>query len=89
MTPRQLRFTRSFVREYQQLPTTIQAQVDEALRQLAHDPRHPSLRVKKMQPMSRGIFEARVTRGYRMTFAVEGAAFMLRRVGTHDILRTP
>ena len=46
-------------------------------------------RLQKMQPISRGIFEARVTRAYRMTFQVEGADLILRRVGTHDILRTP
>lgn len=53
---------------------------------MATDPRHPSLQVKKMQPKTRGIFEARVTRSFRMTFTLEGEAILLRRVGTHDIL---
>jgi mRNA-degrading endonuclease YafQ of YafQ-DinJ toxin-antitoxin module len=45
--------------------------------------------MKKMQPKQRGIWEARVTQGYRLTFRVDGELITMRRVGTHDLLRTP
>lgn len=82
-------FSRPFVRDYQALPEDLKAEVDKAIRLLLEDSRHPSLQVKKMQPKSRGIFEVRVTQGYRLTFHIDGNTFVLRRVGTHDILRTP
>lgn len=84
-----LLFTKPFVRDYQELPEEIQKEVDKALRLLLDNPRHPSLRTKKMQPKGRGIFEARVTQGYRMTFQVNPPDLVMRRVGTHDILRSP
>lgn len=85
-----LLFTKPFVRDYQDLPEEIQKEVDKALRLLLDNLRHPSLRTKKMQPKSRGVFEARVTQGYRMTFQVDPSAIItMRRVGTHDILRSP
>ena len=82
-------FSKPFVRDFRDLPEHIQVETEKALRLLVQNPRHPSLQVKKMQPKSRGVFEARVTQGYRMTFNLDGAQIVLRRVGTHDILRTP
>ena len=81
--------TESFRRDFQALSPEIQEQVEKALRRMGTDLRHRSLRVKKMQPKARGIFEARVTRSFRMTFTLEGDVVLLRRVGTHDILKTP
>ncbi len=60
--------TESFVRDFRGLPADLQVRVDKALRCLATNQRHPSLRVKKMEPKEIGIFEARVSQGYRMTF---------------------
>jgi len=84
-----LSFSKPFARDYRALPKEIRTAVDEALRRLLDDPRHPSLRVKKMQPRARGIFEGRVSRGYRFTFEVQGDVYLLRRVGAHDVLRSP
>jgi len=86
---RRLVFSKPFVRDYQALPDEIKAAVDKALGLLLANTRHPSLQTKKMQPAARGIFEARVTQSYRMTFQVDEANVVLRRVGTHDILKTP
>ncbi|MBI4700412.1 MAG: hypothetical protein HY744_04465 [Deltaproteobacteria bacterium] len=82
-------FARPFVHDYRALSDDIRNAVDKALRLLLESPRHPSLRVKKMQPKSRGIFEARVTQDYRMTFHIDGRNLVMRRVGTHSILRAP
>ena len=37
----------------------------------------------------RDIWEARVTRGYRFTFAIEGDTYIFYRIGPHDIERRP
>jgi len=52
------------------------------------NPRHPSLRMKKMEGFS-SIWEIRVTEGYRLTLQVDGDTYLLRRVGSHDILKRP
>ena len=80
--------TARFRRRYQELPQEIQERVDVQLEVLLQNPRHPSLRSKKMQGTAR-IWELRVTQGYRVTFQVEGDTYVLRNVGTHDILREP
>jgi mRNA-degrading endonuclease RelE of RelBE toxin-antitoxin system len=84
-----LRFLKPFASEYLDLPEAIREQVDKALHLLIANPRHPSLQVKKIQPKTLGIFEARVTKAYRITFELDGSIVLLRRVGTHAILRTP
>lgn len=80
--------TERFRRDYAHLPSHLQDQADRKLQLLLGNPRHPSLHVKKMQGVP-NILELRVTEGYRLTFQTEGDSYLLRRVGTHDILRTP
>jgi hypothetical protein len=36
-----------------------------------------------------GIWEMSVTMSYRITFEIDGERVLLRRIGTHDILRRP
>ncbi len=81
-------FTHSFIRDYQALPEQLQKVVDGKLALLISNPRHPSLCLKKMQD-PRQIWEGRITKGYRFTFQLEGDSCILRRLGTHDILKTP
>lgn len=80
-----LRTLGTFKKDYQGLTKEIQQQVDEALRLLSQNPRHPSLQVKKMKG-TKNIWEGRVTLGYRFTFNWEADLVILRRVGTHDVL---
>jgi mRNA-degrading endonuclease RelE of RelBE toxin-antitoxin system len=81
-------FTYSFIRDYHTLPDQLQKTVDRKLKLFLSNQRHPSLNIKKMQD-PRDIWEGRITKGYRFTFQMEGEVCMLRRLGTHDILRTP
>ncbi len=83
-----LETTSRFDREYARLPQHLRARVDKQLALLLSDPRHRSLRLKKTEGHP-GVWEGRVTRGYRFTFTVEGDVYFLRRVGTHDILKRP
>ncbi len=81
-------FTHSFIRDYQALPNRLQQTVDKKLQLFQENPRQPSLRIKKMQD-PRNIWEGRISRGYRFTFQIEEEDCLLRRLGTHDILKTP
>jgi mRNA interferase RelE/StbE len=80
--------TDSFKKDYQDLPEEIKERTEKATQLLLTNPRHPSLRAKKVQG-TRGIWEASVTLKYRMTFEWEEEVLRLRQVGTYDILKTP
>ena len=81
-------FTHSFIRDYHALPDQLQKTVDKKLKLFLDNQHHPSLNIKKMQD-PRDIWEGRITEGYRFTFQMAGEVCILRRLGTHDILRTP
>jgi mRNA-degrading endonuclease RelE of RelBE toxin-antitoxin system len=81
-------FTAPFKKDYVRLPLSLREQVDKQIRRLIENPRHPSLGVKKMEGCG-DVLEARITRAYRMTFQITGDTYLLRRVGTHDILKNP
>jgi mRNA-degrading endonuclease RelE of RelBE toxin-antitoxin system len=83
-----LYFTESFIRDYRALPDHLQKTVEGKLKLFLSSQRHPSLKIKKMQD-PRDIWEGRITKGYRFTFQMEGEVCILRRLGTHNILRTP
>ena len=70
------------------MPESMQKQIDEQIMRLLDSPKHPSLRIKKMEG-HQTIWEARITGGYRMTFQINGDTYLLRRVGTHSILKKP
>ena len=77
----------TFQKDYRSLPREIQKRFEKAIRLFEENPRHPSLRVKKMEGAA-GIWEARVTQSYRFTFNWEADVVTLRRIGTHDILKS-
>ncbi len=81
-------FTHSFIRDYQALPKQLQKTIDKKLELFLNNQAHPSLNIKKMQD-PRNIWEGSITQGYRFTFQMEGEVCLLRRLGTHDILKTP
>ena len=83
-----LLFTKSFVRDYRRLPQEIQKVVDKQIQTLFSNPNHPSLHLKKMRD-PRDIWEGRVSQSYRFTFQIIRDTYVLRKVGTHDILRKP
>jgi mRNA interferase RelE/StbE len=80
--------TRLFDRDYARLPEDIKDRADKQLALLLTNPRHPSLRQKRVRGTD-GVWEARITRGYRMTLVIAGDTFILRRIGVHDVLRPP
>jgi len=81
-------FTVPFLNDYNGLSARLQEQADKQIDRLIENPNHPSLRAKKMEG-HHSIWEARITKGYRMTFEIKNDTFLLRRIGTHDILKRP
>jgi mRNA-degrading endonuclease YafQ of YafQ-DinJ toxin-antitoxin module len=85
--------TDSFKRDYKRLPAHIQKRTEKALKLLVADFRYPSLRTKKMSgvfdPLGRDLFEASVTKSYRIIFTIVGDSFLVYRIGPHDVLEKP
>ncbi len=85
---REVVFTPRFERLFRNLPKQIRERTYATLALYAENPTHPSLRLKRVKG-SPGIWEISVTMNYRITFQVEGERVLLRRIGTHGILRQP
>jgi mRNA-degrading endonuclease RelE of RelBE toxin-antitoxin system len=81
-------FTETFVRDYRKLPQDIQELTGRQLGPLLSNAKHPSLNLKKMKD-PRDIGEGRITPSYRFTFQIMEDVHVLRKAGTHDVLRNP
>ncbi len=82
--PLKLVLTERFRKSALELGPEIRAKLRKQIGLLVADPRHPSLRVKKIKGTS-SIFEARVDWDYRFTFEFgEKREIILRVVGSHD-----
>ncbi len=84
----QLYRTERFRKDFEQIPRQMQERLFKALQLFASNARHPSLHVKKMEGAP-GIWELRVSDNYRVTFQYVEDGVLLRRIGTHDMLRQP
>lgn len=80
--------TKPFDRDYSALPESVKEWADKQFLILMENPSHPSLRLKKIKDHP-SIWEGRVTKSYRFTFHISGEIYILRRIGTHDVLKTP
>jgi len=80
--------TKPFDKDYDALPEPVKDRADKQFILLLENPNHPSLRLKKIKGPP-DIWEGRITKSYRFTFQISGEMYMLRRIGTHDILKTP
>lgn len=76
-------YSERFRHSYESAPPHIQRAFDRRLELFLRDFRHPSLRAKKYDE-SRGIWQARVTKGWRFYFTIEGDAYHL-----HDMMPHP
>jgi mRNA interferase RelE/StbE len=81
----ELVFTKPFIKDYRKLPKDVQSNVDRKLAFLLQDPRHPSLRVKKVRGYD-DVWEGSVTMNYRFLFRYAEDKYVLLRVGTHNEL---
>ena len=82
-------FTEQFEQAYEKLTTAEKRSVRKALTLLIDNPRHPGLRVKKMEG-GRNIWETRPSKRLRMTFEIAEETIFMRNVGEHDkVLKRP
>lgn len=77
--------TDRFKRDFKKLPEPIKRKTEQALRFLVENPRHPSLHTKRIRG-TKHLWEARVTKNYRIVFAVEEDTYVLYGVGPHEII---
>jgi mRNA interferase RelE/StbE len=78
----QARRTSRFDRDLAGAPPSIQRAFEKQLALLLTNPRHPSLRAKKYDE-ARGIWQARVTRDWRLYFTIENDVYLLRTIRAH------
>jgi len=78
----QSRTTREFREAFASLPNDIQRQAQQAYRLFRADPRHPSLRFKKVDEES-NVFSVRIGLGYRPLGVIEGAIVVWFWIGSH------
>lgn len=78
-----VRTLRRFDEQLNNIPQFVRKKFFKQLKILLENPRHPSLRVKKIQG-EENIWEARVDIQYRFTFEYEEEFILLRTVGNHD-----
>ena len=83
-----LRKEKQFERDFDVLPERIKRQAATKFAIFVKNPRHPSLKTKKMEGQG-DIWEGRISGDYRFTFKIEGDLCKLRRIGTHEIYRRP
>jgi mRNA interferase RelE/StbE len=82
----ELSYKPQFLRDYDRLPQQLQKRLEQKLKLLLDNPRHPSLRVKKIEGIVKGyqnVFEGSINMNYRFLFQVEGDTYVLLRCGTH------
>jgi len=77
-----------FKRDFKGLPESLKRRAEKQLTLLFQNPSHPSLRIKKMEG-SKDIWEGRITKAHRFTFQIREDTCLLRRIESHDILKTP
>ena len=78
----QSRTTREFREAFASLPNDIRRQAQRAYRLFRTDPRHPSLRFKKVDEES-NVYSARIGLGYRALGVMEGSAVVWFWIGSH------
>jgi mRNA-degrading endonuclease RelE of RelBE toxin-antitoxin system len=80
--------TESFEQDFGRLSDSVKRRIEKALRLLASDFRHPSLRAR-ITDKKRRIWKANIDGGYRLTFQIVGDTILLRRVGVHGVMERP
>jgi len=82
--------TDTFEKLFLKLPHEIQLKTGKAIRLLAENPKHPSLRSKPIQGAP-WVYEASIDMHYRMSYErLPGDRLLLRVVGRHDeVLKNP
>ena len=76
-------FSDLFLDSVKRLPIDVKKVLKKKLDLLADNPKHPSLRTKKIKG-SEDIFEASINMDIRMTWEFYEDGILLRNIGKHD-----
>jgi len=76
-------YSELFADKVNQLSKEVRGVLKKKLKLLMENPRHPSLRSKKIRGQD-GIFEASITMEIRMTWEYTEDGILLRNIGEHD-----
>jgi mRNA-degrading endonuclease YafQ of YafQ-DinJ toxin-antitoxin module len=79
----QIFYSSQFKKDYKRLSTNDKKQFKRKIKLLESNPRHPSLRTKKVQGTG-SIFESTINMGIRMTWQFTEDGIYLRNIGLHD-----
>lgn len=74
--------TDGFLDRYNAAPSRVQKDFQKQLGYLLRDPRHKSLRAKKIDP-TRGTYQARVNQDWRFYYRIEGDTYLLLSIIPH------
>lgn len=74
--------TKSFRDSYDRLPADIRRRADEAYRLFSADPKHPSLRFKKIHA-TEPIYSVRISLNYRAVGVIREDLIVWFFIGTH------
>jgi mRNA-degrading endonuclease RelE of RelBE toxin-antitoxin system len=85
---KKLKILSTFKKDYGKLPPEIREKVDKQLTFLLSNPDRPSLNLHPLRG-TKGIWEGYIDYHYRFTFEVNGEFYVLRKVGTHDVIKNP
>lgn len=77
------RRTKRFRECFARLPPDIQSQAKRAYQQFRDDPRHPSLRFKRVH-RTEPIYSVRVSQSYRAVGVLRDDAIIWFWIGSHD-----
>jgi hypothetical protein len=78
----QSRITREFRDAFASLPSEVRRQAQRAYQLFRADPRHPSLRFKKVDDES-NVYSVRIGLGYRSLGIMEGSSVVWFWIGSH------
>ncbi len=76
-------YSDKFLENVKKLPKDLKKTLKGKLGILLDNPRHPSLRTKKIQGRE-NVFEATITMGIRITWQYTDDGILLRNIGEHD-----
>lgn len=77
-------YSDNFKKNVEKLPIEIKRQLKKKLEIMFENPRHSSLRVKKLKGRKDGLFEASINMDIRMTWEYVDGGILLRNIGEHD-----
>jgi len=77
-------YSENFKCKVEQLSVEVRKQLKSKLQIMIENPRHPSLRTKKLKGRSNNIFEASINMDIRITWEYIEGGVLLRNIGEHD-----